>query len=285
MKKSLLLIAIISFTFFTVLTGCNNKSYSNYQNEEGYSEYISDRSTGYDDATYYFCEDSISNNEKAREYYQSNMRQAGDYIITNYEDGICINRYTGKQIYNIEIPETIDGLSVVKLGAYIDENTSEIKGAFSGCQTCTVQIPSTLKYISSTFYNYITGTVSDEERKNNIYVQEINVSHDNPYYASLDGSLYTKDMKSLLFLSTNTVGMYNNSFTIPDSVICFEPSNGVDSNINSLEFGESVKTINTYVDKGENAYDYTPYLMIYGYKETVAEDWAKEQYAEFIAID
>ena len=43
---------------------------------------------------------------------------APDFEITDYKNGVCINRYIGDSDY-VEIPETIDGKPVLKLGVFM----------------------------------------------------------------------------------------------------------------------------------------------------------------------
>ena len=129
-----------------------------------------------------------------------------------------------------------------------------------------------------------------ENRDNYTFVKNIQVDENNKYYASKDGVLYTKDMKSLLFDAK--LGWYyctESSYSVPDFVENFEPSNGIAENLGSIVFEKSIKKINTFIDKGENGVEPDPEyrlnVVVKGYKNTVAEKWAEKQYAKFKALD
>ncbi len=233
------------------------------------------------------------------EYYKSNNRVCGDFIITDYKDGVCINRFIGggdKYEITIYVPEVLEGKKVVKIGAYPrDENVRDISeislnGAFAGCHQCKVVLPSSLKYIG--YYSFLdyTGIVSDEEKKNRAIISEIEVDKNNKYYYSDNGILYSKDKKSLLYDSAlSWHGNWNDDYVVPEYVETFEPSNGVYGYLPGITIGKNVKTINTCMDKGEEGIepnpDVIPDIVIKGYKGTAAEKWAKEQYAKFKALD
>lgn len=142
----IILLICISLTFFC--TGC--KDYSNYMNEPGYEEYISDCDTG-EIAPFFEMDEAMYNDtavgEKAREFYRNNKRRVGNYQITNYMEGVCINRIYRPIDFDGEIPETLDGLPVVKLGCYIDKN-GNLMPFLPIDYNYYVKLPSTLKYIS-----------------------------------------------------------------------------------------------------------------------------------------
>lgn len=209
MKKIYLLLFIILIKTSVFLCGCEEKDYTNYENAEGYSEYVSCAEKGCEYATYYDIPESIINNEKALKYYKGNIRKYGDYMITNYLDGICINNHIG-EIKNCEIiiPETIDGKPVIAIGAYFhntyrnsDDLYDRYMGAFDSdgvsVENLKIHLPSSLKYIGS--------FTADSQRSDTIDIIDFGavdfiVDEDNPYYASAEGSLYTKDMKTLLYM-------------------------------------------------------------------------------------
>lgn len=83
------------------------------------------------------------------------------------------------------------------------------EGAFYNCWLTNVNIPASVKNIdfpsvffgSLTMYNKITA---------------INISADNPYFSSVDGVVYNKDMTSLLYYPLYKTGT---TFTIPETVV------------------------------------------------------------------
>lgn len=259
-----------------------------YKNDIGYEAYISDFNTGYDDATFYFIEEAMETSKQARDFYKSNNRRCGDYIITDYEDGVCINRYVGLELSDgsiLEIPEKIDNKLVVKIGGYVSDDETKILGAFSGNTNFTLKIPSTVKYIGNLSFLCYSGIISDDDRKDFTFISSIEVSADNPYYWSNDGALYTKDRKSLLYEPKLEWICSGVSYTVPDFIETFEPSNGVDSNMAKIVIGNNVNKINTFIDRGENTEDWVPDIVVFGYKDTVAEKWAEEQNTLFKEIE
>lgn len=289
---------IISLLLLLTLSSC--KDYSNYKNEEGYQEYISDSNTGYEDVPYYYVCDSMTESELARKYFKKNSRRVGDFLITDYMDGVCINKYCGFLFGDdLIIPEKIDGKPVVKLGGYFEsgieseDGYKEIIGAFGGNASVTIHIPSTVKIITQEAISSGWGMIADEDKYRYVYIIGFDVDKDNPYYySSKCGNLYTKDMKTLLFFSTNEFETeYENGesiIVVPDYIQNFAPSNGISMG-DRFKFEKTINKINTYINMGESDSSLDPSIdnevVIYGYKGTVAEKWAKERYAEFIAID
>lgn len=302
---SLLLLTLLSFLLMLTLSYCKN--HSNYKETEGYQEYISDSNAGYEDVPYYYVQDSMTESELARKYYKKNNRRVGDFIITDYMDGVCINKYCGHLTNDdLIIPEEIGGKPVVKLGGYFEgaaESESkyydwkEIIGAFGGNMDIRIHIPSTVKVITqeSIVSHPIDMILPEESYK---YVDSIgfDVDKDNPYYCSSEnGNLYTKDKKALLFYCSEddfkSEYDYESGYItviIPNYIENFAPANGINEG-ERLKFGKSIKKINTYIDLGDG--NITPNLsvdnevVIYGYKGTAAEEWAEEQHATFVPLD
>ncbi len=296
MKK--IISIIISFLLLLNLSSC--KKYSKYEELEGYQEYISDCNAGYEDIPYYYVHDSMSESVSARKYFKENSRRVGDFIITDYMDGVCINKYCGFLFGDdLIIPEEIDGKPVVKLGGYFeggieteDGDSKEIIGAFGGNVSITIHIPSTVKIITQEAISFGRGMIADEDKYRYVYIIGFDVDKDNPYYCSSEsgyGNLYTKDMKTLLFFcsSDDFESEYESGYStivIPNYIQNFAPSNGINMG-ERLKFDKTIKKINTYIDMGEDGMSPNPSIdnevVIYGYKGTVAEKWAKEQYAKF----
>ena len=93
------------------LCGCQS---TDYKSEKGYAVYIIDADKGYKDIPYYNVKDSI-NTKEGKKNFESNSRRVGVFLITDYEDGVCINRcYRASEGYGatptfINIPEKLDG--------------------------------------------------------------------------------------------------------------------------------------------------------------------------------
>lgn len=290
--KKILALALSLLISIAIFTGCNNTVNLNYKEKSGYKEYVSDCNTGYENLPYYNCDEAMEISDFARKYFENNKRKIGDYIITDYEDGVCINQYVGRKIadnFTLEVPDEIDGKPVVKIGGYPVDNGDDFLGAFAGNTNFTLKLPSTVKYIGYCTFLYFSGIISEEDMDDFTLVSSIEVNEDNPYYSSYQGALYTKDKKSLLYDPMLEWMYLQVSYTVPDFVEIFEPSNGVADSGSIITIGENVKEINTFIDKGEDGIesipDIKPNIVVKGKIGSAAEQWAKEQYAEFIAID
>ena len=277
----------ILFVIIVIAFACIGCKQTNYKNEKGYDVYISDANKGYKDIPYYNVKDSI-NTKEGRQYFESNSRRVGDYLITDYEDGVCINRcYRTVDDYGattmINIPEKIDNKPVVKLGGFWDEDGDEVLGAFVGNIEVVLNIPSTVKVITSDAVNVRTDMIPEDYRNKALYELSFKVDNDNPYYSSIDGSLFSKYGKKLLWLRRD-----GQVYNVPECVEVFEPSNGVYDLYDSITIGKNVKIINTSVDFGEDGFGpiegLKPEVVVKGYKNTAAEKWAKEQKAKFVAL-
>lgn len=292
---SFIVLFLISGALNFALTSCSDERNSGFTEEE-YKQYISDKTSGYKDLNYFNTEDAMNKSKEARAYFNSNKRRVGDYLITDYEDGVCINQYCGsnKTDDTITIPAALDGKSVIRLGGYIKSNEDyNVIGAFAGNFDVTLKIPETVKYISSYALLNSSGMIPEESRNDYVSINAIEVDGNNPYYASKNGALYSKDLNKLLWVNL-TYSESNNpdwngiEYMVPDHVTCFEPSNGVPCLLSRIRFGKNVKSINTYIDKQEDGIEpnpeVVPDVVICGYKDSAAEKWAKEQYAKFEEI-
>lgn len=197
----------------------------------------------YDDGDAGLC---LDYNEIARDYldnYEKATRRRGDYIISDFKDGVCIHEYIYKKSNAkknkliVDIPDKIDGKKVLKLGTAskrLWENEISVDDEY--IQTgflinvpskvkVTVKIPETVRDISESsfknilsddFYEYYSADPeynNDAVKYESTYISEFIVDKSNPYYTSDKGSLYTKDRKWLLFVRGNL-----KDFVAPDSV-------------------------------------------------------------------
>lgn len=94
----------------------------------------------------------------------------------------------------ITIPDTIDGLKVTEL----DSNS------FLESPAEKINIPATVEYISA-----------ENPFASCLNMKEFSVDENNEYYCSVDGVLFTKDMKKLIFYPPKKDGT---SYTVPESV-------------------------------------------------------------------
>ncbi len=100
----------------------------------------------------------------------------------------------GKNIKEIEIPKTIDGVVVTTISA----------GAFWQCKTLTlVRVPATIK------------NIGDEAFAGCLALEKIIVDKDNPNFKDIAGVLFTKDGKKVLAYP-NSWGI---SYEIPAGIV------------------------------------------------------------------
>ena len=130
--------------------------------------------------------------DKKIEGYISKMYKSGDFLVSDYNGGICINRYVGNE-KDVVIPEKIDGKNVIKIGLYFerswDDTSDGIDGsiyfqrnAFYETGVKSIYLPSGLKEI--VMYSFYIS------EKNTL--KSIKVSKENPYYLSVNGILFSK---------------------------------------------------------------------------------------------
>ncbi len=297
--KKLFIIIPIVCVLCVVLAVCliQHITDNNYKKIAGYEEYISDIGTGEEFAPYYNLAAVLDGSEEARNYFVANSRRVGNYLITDYEDGVCINRYYGNST-KVDIPETLDGKPVVKLDGYFVEDLEEegiyyTVSPFDGFKKYEITLPSSLKYISNVVLYEPIGMYDDSIDLNWFNLTKINVDEDNPYYYSENGVLFTKDKKNLLYISELNDAFKNGfEYDVPDTVENFVKINGFTMDTKGyLKFGKNIKSISAYFHRGDGIdvedtfLDFRPGIVIKGYKGTVAEEWAEKYYAEFVPLD
>ena len=282
--KTKILFIVAFVMIICIIVGCQAKS------ELTYDEYINECNEGYSDYPYYNIFDSIAVKDGGAEYLKGHTEVCGDFVISDYTDGVCINQYLTDSAENeIIIPENLNGKEVVKIGAYYDESLGCFRGAFDGYfdtyidsfKNPVITLPSTVKYLSSL-------VVDDVIRLTNDYITTENfsfeISADNPFYTSFGGSIFSKNMDTLL---------YYNSLTgqLPDSTAVFAPSNGVNgSEYQSIRFGKGLREINAevwYEESGpyNDTLGINDFSTVYGVKGSAAEEWAIDNGFTFEALD
>lgn len=265
MKKIFVfLILILSILMF--LSGCGNKDYSGYKNEKGYSDYISNRNTGCKHMNSFGLKSNL-NKEDAQEYYKNNVRRCGDFLITNYMDGICVNKYIGNSSV-VNIPNYLNGKPVIMLGQDLDNE-------FFSTYDIHLKIPANIRYISSNIFNYY----DEDGNIFNIY-ESIEVDMNNPYYYSYNNSIYTKDRKTLLYFNYSHGPDDSKNGIMLSSVENFEPINPLENQPYVIVFSDKVKYVDASIDLGE--WKKSPSLnanitvMAQCSKDSAAYNWANK---------
>lgn len=133
-------------------------------------------------------------------YQQKNSylsKENKDYTVSNYDGGICIEHFWGETSDVLQIPETIDGKPVVKLGQYllVDQENNVFGDALAfGGDNETTQPKIKEVYIPSGVKEIVAHTFSSMGSD----LEKIIVDKNNPYYYSENGNLYSRKTNKLL---------------------------------------------------------------------------------------
>lgn len=189
----------------------------------GYKKDVDDNESDYVSEDDYYQGLEYKDPDKPEKTYKS-----GDYTVSDFKGGICINKYSGSE-KNIKIPEDIDGKKVVSIsGYYSDEG---FISAFNDADITSLLIPSSVEYISCLSLRYLEK------------LQNITVEDDNPYYSSVDSILYSKDKTVVLLVPTDYP---KSELVFPDALTNVGLwSMDWAENVKSVKFGKSLqKTLN-----------------------------------------
>lgn len=168
--------------------------------------------------------------KKYKEYYSLELdEKANEYYILGVKEA-------KQKVKSLTFPETIDDIPVTKVICsedsfssfmYISEIVISKNIKYIGVHSSKDNVPYRDPFLLATG---IASFVVDEE---------------NPYFASLDGVLYSKDMKTLIkYPNAKDFGLGYIAFTIPDEVENI--SNHafyLNDNIESITFGKNVNVV------------------------------------------
>ena len=104
MKKRILITSIGLISIFFIFLVILNVSFGSYQNDKAAKRYNEEFKEMYSNSDNVFNE-QYSVDYKSRMYVSKENK---DWLISDYEDGVSVNRYLGKD-KEIDIPETLDG--------------------------------------------------------------------------------------------------------------------------------------------------------------------------------
>lgn len=185
------------------------------------------------------------------EYFEYYEKEDGTIVIFDLilydeetgeenEFGSCLNipsTIGGKQVVEIEdslsIPSTVTELilpeGLIKLGEIVDNNDSVIR----------IVLPASLEIISDEDYTDFSVYENGYNPFWQFYaLEEIAVSKDNPWWASKDGCLYSKDFTVLYTAPTD---FSTNRWEIPSTVIKVADNAFIGSGIETLVVPEQVQ--------------------------------------------
>ena len=151
--------------------------------------------------------------------YNKAIRKVGDFMITDYMDGVCINEYVydKKKVKNdkltVDIPEKLDGKKVIKLSgcamSILEDEESEEKtyvetGFLSKVPDdvdVTLKLPSTVRDISNAAFKSVEYWDKDKNDDfESAKIAHLEVSDKNPWYSSESDALYNKNKSWLLYI-------------------------------------------------------------------------------------
>ncbi len=141
-----------------------------------------------------------------------------EYKIENGEAAV-ISVPNKSTVTVIDIPDEYDGVPVTKIADY---------SAFN------------LEYVTEINIGKNVKEIGVWSMTNNQHVTAFNVDSENPYFCSVDGIIYTKDMKIIVYCPAT----YEGEFVIPDTVETIRSKSFYKcSLITSITIPNSVKTI------------------------------------------
>lgn len=168
--------------------------------------------------------------KKYKEYYSLQLdKKANEYYILGVKN-------SKQKVHTLTFPETIDEIPVTKV-------------------ICSEDSFSSFMYISEIVISKNIKYIGVHSGKDNIPyrdpfllatgISSFVVDEENPYFTSLDGVLYSKDMKTLIkYPNAKDFGLGYVAFTIPDEVENI--SNHafyLNDNLESITFGKNVNIV------------------------------------------
>lgn len=147
---------------------------------------------------------------------------SGDFTYTVDDDGFAHITDCSSTEDEIVVPDTIDGITVAEIEAK----------AFLEMHIKKITIPASVTYISA-----------ENPFASLLQLQEIFVDEANKNYVSVDGVLYSKDMKTLICYPAAKKG---NSFNIPDGVEELGIAAVSSTALKEIVLPESVKLFNRH---------------------------------------
>lgn len=222
MRKLITIIVSVFVSVFLVITiGLNIVLYCQQRKVQSieYNEICENIYDFYDEDYY----DDYASEYNKRMYVS---KENSDWLISDYEDGISINKYLGKD-KNIVIPETLDGKRVLCLdcnyfrqpGDPVYEDEANIyfhyHNVFDNTNIESITIPSGVKRIK--YFTFSGITMSPEP-----VLKKVTVSKDNPvFFSNDDGDIGIRENNEIIY-SYKLEERYHNIYSkIPYWIIVF----------------------------------------------------------------
>ncbi|MBQ7596123.1 MAG: hypothetical protein IJU45_05610 [Clostridia bacterium] len=159
---------------------------------------------------YYYVNNTL--NEETFDKIESSIYESpdGQFMISDYKDGICINQYLGNE-KDVVIPETINGKKVIKIGGYpvFDGYVDSYSSLFSVfCKFESLEDEDLSHYYPDNIETVTLPKYLKEIHLNSfenvVKLKRIIVDENNPYYKSTMGGrrFLSKTGSHLLWAST-----------------------------------------------------------------------------------
>lgn len=161
---------------------------------------------------------------------ESTVKESGDFSYSVDDDGNAHIESCSSAEDEITVPEQIDGVKVTEI-----ESNAFMNGNYK-----KITIPASVEYISA-----------ENPFAPCIQLTEITVDGKNENYCSVDGVLFTKDMKKLVCYPAEKSGT---SYTIPDGIEKIGIASFYETKLKEITLPDSLNEISRH------AFSYMPYL-------------------------
>ncbi len=183
-----------------------------------------------------------NNDSEELKYYKSLYELRLDEEKNEYH----ILKYKKGKTATLVIPDTIDNIPVTKI---MSDNLSDDFTSFS--EVDTIVISKNIRYIGVDVKNN-ESVIYDQAFLQARGLSEIRVDKDNKYFASVDGVLFSKDLKILIkYPNSKITNLGYMAYSIPDSVeVIAKYSFYLNDHIEYIQFGENVLNVESYAFEG-----------------------------------
>lgn len=199
------------------------------------------------------------NNGVLKKYVPEN--NVSDIVIPDDVVEIGEKVFRGRGIKSVTIPSSV---KIIGRGAFescrnltkvtLNNGLEKIKkDAFHDCSINEIEIPETVKTIGVYAFSFCNiESINIPEKVNSLSkyfchfnrrLKSINVSEKNKKFTSVDGVLFSKDMKTLILYPC---AKKDSCYTIPDGVEIIQKNAFMNSRLESLVIPESVNLIEKY---------------------------------------
>lgn len=250
---------------------------------------------------------TLSGNVGAYAFSTSNFSGDGhmsaDEPISNSLSNVTVSGNVGEYAFaghfNIDTINLLDGCTSVGEGAFtsyrtlnIGKNLKDIVRSYTDDHARHARIAGSFSNFSGDLYHgegnqYLGGTLTPKEFA--VRCKEINVSTDNPYYTSVDGVLFNKDVTKLLIYPAGKTSTSKYGYAVPKTVKEITTYSFEHTSLDSILLPSSViaiagKGLGADNNDTASAFCNTDKLpqTIYGVSGSYAQTWANNNNLQFV---